>query len=289
MDYSIRDLEKITGIKTHTIRIWEQRYKLVEPKRTQTNIRYYSDEDLKYLINVALLNKTGYKISKIAKMDKSQLHETIHDVAHNESSEEYYINELIKCTIDMDEIQAEEIINTCIRNEGFQETIEKILFPFLERLGFLWHTSSINVAQEHMMSNIIRRKIIVATDRIIDNVNHRMKSVILFMPEWEGHELGLLFCNYRLRKKGHKVYYLGANMPTKDLVQMTKDVRVDSILGFITLNVSDRKMTHFLNQFNSIPNTQKYISCHKDNKLLRIADEVEHDISFVNTIILSFV
>jgi len=282
MTYTIRDLEKITGIKTHTIRIWEQRYNLVEPKRTETNIRYYSDKDLKYLINVSLLNKTGHKISKIAVMNQSEIYEKVQSLALNGSSEEYYISELIKATLDMDELQAEKIISACINKMEFEETVESILFPFLKRLGFLWHTSSINVAQEHMLVNIIRRKIIVATDELISLVTPSLKPIVLFLPEWESHELGLLYCNYNLRKRGHKVYYLGSNMPVSELEQMAKQVNISYLIGFVTVNSSERKMTQFLNSYNSIEGIKKFISCRKDDKIKTLALDME--ISFVENL-----
>lgn len=281
MNYSIRDIEKITGIKTHTIRIWEQRYELIKPQRTVTNIRYYSDEDLKYLINVALLNKTGHKISKIAKMPMSEVYNSIHSVAINESSEQYYINELIKATIDMNEDQAEDIISSCIRRIGFPDTIEKILFPFLSRIGFLWHTSSVNVAQEHMMSNIIRRKILVATDGLVRNINNSLKTIVLFSPEWENHELGLLYCNYNLRRLGYKIIYLGVNMPIKDIDATIELTKPDCLLGFLTMQASDRKMSQFLDHYSDIQGVKKFISCHKENKAIGLAAKKSLDITIV--------
>jgi DNA-binding transcriptional MerR regulator len=163
--YSIRDLEKLSGIKAHTIRIWEQRYGIIEPQRTKTNIRYYQDEDLKFLLNIALLNKNGIKISKIAKMTKGEVAEKV--AAISEINFEYgtQLDALTISMIEMDEFKFDRIVSTNIQQLGFERTMLEIIYPFLDKLSLLWLTGSINPVQENFMSYLIRQKIIVAIDK----------------------------------------------------------------------------------------------------------------------------
>ena len=163
--YSIKDLEKLSGIKAHTIRVWEQRYGLLEPKRTKTNIRYYQDEDLRFLLNVALLNKNGLKISKIAELEKEEVAEKV--AAISEINFEYgtQLDALTLSMIEMDEYKFDRIINTNIDQLGFERTMLEIIYPFLDKLSVLWLTGSINPVQESFITYLIRQKIIAAIDR----------------------------------------------------------------------------------------------------------------------------
>ena len=164
--YSIKDLEKLTGIKAHTIRIWEQRYQIVMPKRTRTNIRYYDDNDLKYLLNVALLNKNGTKISKIAKMGEQEIAVKVAELSEVSFENTTQLDALTISMIEMDEYKFDKIISTNIDQLGFEKTMIEIINPFLEKLSVLWLTGSINPAQEHFISCLIRQKIIVAIDKV---------------------------------------------------------------------------------------------------------------------------
>jgi len=162
--YSIKDLEHLTGIKAHTIRIWEQRYDILSPKRTDTNIRYYDSTDLKHMLNIALLNNNGYKISKIAKMSQEEVFEAVLQTIDKNNNYSDQINALTVAMIDLNEAQFEKIMSTNILQIGFEDTMLNIIYPFLTKIGFLWQIDSINPAQEHFMTNLIRQKLIVAID-----------------------------------------------------------------------------------------------------------------------------
>ncbi len=215
--YSIKDLEKISGIKAHTIRIWERRYNLVEPKRTSTNIRYYSDEDLKRILNISILNQNGFKISKIAGLDDDQLRDRVLDLSLNARNNNVQVETMMVSMLDMDENKFLNALSASIIKHGFEESVEQILFPFLERIGVLWQTGTINPAQEHFISNLVRQKMIVAIDNEMQRKEPGGLRIIFFLPEGELHELGLLFYNLIARKEGISVTYLGVSVPLEDL------------------------------------------------------------------------
>jgi DNA-binding transcriptional MerR regulator len=214
--FTIKDLENLSGIKAHTIRIWEQRYQFLNPSRTDTNIRYYTNEELITLLNIALLNKYGYKISHIDKMKPIEMKERILSLTQSEAQLERIVNELIECMVDLRIEDFESVLDFQITNKGIEKTITQIIFPFLERIGILWVTSRVNPAQEHLVTNIIRQKLIVGIEKTSPALQAN-STALLFLPEGEHHELGILFMYYLLKARGVKVLYLGANVPIKDV------------------------------------------------------------------------
>ena len=215
--FTIKDLENLSGIKAHTIRIWEQRYQFLNPSRTDTNIRFYSNEELITLLNIALLNKYGYKISHIDKMKPIEMKERILSLTQSEAQLERIVNELIECMVDLRIEDFESVLDFQITSKGIEKTITQIIFPFLERIGILWVTSRVNPAQEHLVTNIIRQKLIVGIEKTSPALQAN-STALLFLPEGEHHELGILFMYYLLKARGVKVLYLGANVPIKDVL-----------------------------------------------------------------------
>ncbi|MEM6299093.1 MAG: MerR family transcriptional regulator [Bacteroidota bacterium] len=235
MRYSIKDLENLTGIKAHTIRMWEQRYEIVSPKRTDTNIRYYDPEDLKRMLNIALLNQNGYKISKIAKMDTAELHDKVREAIHKASGDyQSQIKALTVAMIELDEEQFEKVMATNILQIGFENTMINIIYPFLMRVGTLWTTDAINPSQEHFITNLIRQKIIVAIDGQINRTEEDSPKYMLYLPSGELHEISLLFSYYVLKSRGNRVIYLGQSLPLDDLEEAYKIHSPDFILTLIT-------------------------------------------------------
>lgn len=245
-NYSIRDLEELSGIKAHTIRIWEKRYKLIEPERTSTNIRYYCDEDLKKLLNVSMLNRHGWKISHLAEFSNEQLAEKVIQLTKESSDVETQIENLIVSMLDLDEIKFEKILNNSILKNGFEETLVKVIYPFFDRIGLLWQIGTINAAQEHFISNLMRQKLITAIDGQLPAAREDAKTFMLFLHESELHELGLLFYNYLLRKSGHKVIYLGQAVPFNDLVQIAQIRNIDVLLTIFTTGISEKDVDRYL-------------------------------------------
>jgi len=214
--FTIKDLENLSGIKAHTIRIWEQRYQFLKPNRTGTNIRYYSNDELKKVMNIALLNKFGFKISHIDKMSEVEVREKILSLTQLQAQQERIVYELIECMVDLDVDKLEDILDNYIQARGIERTITQIIFPFMEKIGVLWVTNHINPAQEHLVSNIIRQKLIVGIESVSTSLKIN-KTILLFLPEGEYHELGMLFMYYLLKSRGVSTIYLGANVPLHDV------------------------------------------------------------------------
>ncbi|MBK6381457.1 MAG: MerR family transcriptional regulator [Chitinophagaceae bacterium] len=231
--FTIKDLENLSGIKAHTIRIWEQRYSFLKPDRTDTNIRVYSNDELKKLLNVALLNKFGFKISHIDKMDEGELWDKILSLNQQDALQERIVNILIQCMIDLDMEAFEDELDNFITAKGIEKTISQIIFPFLEKIGILWLTNHINPGQEHLVTNIIRQKLIVGIENVRSTVKIE-KSVLLFLPETEYHELSLLFMNYMLKNKGVSTIYLGSSIPLRDVEYLVKLKKPDYIYTHLT-------------------------------------------------------
>lgn len=214
--YSIKDLENLSGIKAHTIRIWEKRYGIVQPGRTDTNIRYYTNEDLRRLLNISMLTQHGYKISAISQMREEEIAQKIAGLSIGHHPD-IYGESLLLSLIDLDEQLFNKTFLEILIGEGFENTIIKFIFPFFHRIGIMWQIGTITPAQEHFMSNLIRNKIIVATERISRAPDPVLGSVLLFLPENELHEISLLFYNYVLRARGYKTIYLGQSVPHQSL------------------------------------------------------------------------
>lgn len=252
--YSIKDLEQVSGIKAHTIRIWEQRYGFLQPSRTQTNIRSYSPEELKTILNVSLLNKYGFKISHIDKMSPLQMEEKILSLNQLDAVKERVVNTLIKEMVSLNMVSFEKQLDIYIAQKGIDKTVIEIVFPFLERVGILWMTNHVNPAQEHLATNLLRQKLILGIEKL-PSVLDRKKNVVLFMPEGEYHEIGLLFEYFLLKQQGLYVHYLGTNVPTKDLLYLVNTFHPEQIFCHITSPLKGFKLDRFLKELSQAPHT----------------------------------
>ena len=260
-NFSIKDLEHLSGIKAHTIRIWEQRYELIQPKRTDTNIRYYDDDDLKLILNVALLKDNGFKISKIAKMSAGEIQREVMTITEKKLKYPEQIHALTIAMVDIDEERFEKIISTNILKIGFEKTMLNIIYPFLSKIGILWQTGSINPGQEHFISNLIRQKLIVAIDSQYVSRNGAGKKFLLYLPEGELHELSLLFANYLIRARQHQTIYLGQSLPLIDLEHIYHHHHPDYILTIITSAPGSSYVQEYVTDIGTkFPNAQLLVS-----------------------------
>ena len=244
--YSIRDLEQLSGIKAHTIRIWEQRYNIIQPKRTDTNIRLYDDQDLKLVLNISLLKDHGYKISDIAKFSLDEISQEVITISDKKLNYPDQIHALTISMIDLDEDRFEKIISTNFLQNGFESTMLNIIYPFLTRIGTLWLAGSIGPAQEHFMSNLIRQKVIVAIDGQVLKYHPNSKKFLLFLPEGELHEISLLFTTYIIRAHNHRVIYLGQTLPFNELVFAYDVHKPDYIFASITSVPSNEEVQGYV-------------------------------------------
>jgi DNA-binding transcriptional MerR regulator len=240
--YSIKDLERLSGIKAHTIRVWEQRYGVLKPQRTETNIRRYDDVELKLLLNLSQLIRHGGKISKLSRLSGDQLSKELEVVSDGAiSPDDFYsihIDKLIIAMVDFCERKFEKVISVTTIKFGFDATMRYVILPFLRKVGLMWQTGEINVAQEHFVSNLIRRKMIVAIDGLLIPENDT--RYILYLPEGEFHELGLLFAKYYFKSRGIQVLYLGQSVPLRDLKEAIKIYDPKGIFTFITTPSSSK-------------------------------------------------
>jgi len=258
--FTIKDLENLSGIKAHTIRIWEQRYNFLKPQRTNTNIRYYSNDELKTLLNIALLNKYGFKISHIGRMQPAEINDRILVLGDTKAIQERIVNELVKDMVDLDMEKFETVLHDYIQAKGIERTVIQIIFPFLEKIGILWQTGHINPAQEHLVSNIIRQKLIVGIEATNSPVSLD-KTFLLFLPEGEHHELGLLFMYYMLKSRGAKTIYLGSNVPFADVVHVVHAKKPDFAFLHLTGTAASFNLDKFLKQLQQkIPGVTTLIS-----------------------------
>lgn len=259
-NYSIRDLEQLSGIKAHTLRIWEQRYGIIAPQRTDTNIRVYDDENLRLVLNIGLLKDHGYKISEIAKLSSGELSNLVMQISDQQLSYPDQIQTLTLATIDMDGERFEKIINANIAQFGFENTMTHIIYPFLNRIGALWVTGSIGPAQEHFITNLIRQKMIVAIDALKQKIDGQAKfgkTYLLFLPEGEYHEISLLFANYVIVSRFQNVIYLGQNLPFAELEFVYERYKPDCLFTVLTSSLANHEVQPYVDRLaKTFPETQ---------------------------------
>ncbi|MCG8305957.1 MAG: MerR family transcriptional regulator [Cytophagales bacterium] len=259
--YSIKDIEQLSGIKAHTLRIWEQRYNFIKPKRTDTNIRYYDDEDLKFVLNVSLLKDHGHKISKICSMPEQDIKLEINKLMDKKLGFPEQIQSLTLAMLDLDEERFEKTLSTNILQIGFERTMLGLIYPFFQRIGLLWQTGAITPAQEHFISNLVRQKIIVAIDGQMVSSSNFNEVYLLYLPENELHEMSLLFSAFIIKSRNNKVIYIGQNVPHNDLVDIYKDHNPDYLLTVMTTHPPTREAQSYIYKLSdSFKNSKVLIS-----------------------------
>lgn len=249
--YSIKDLENFTQIKAHTLRIWEQRYNLLSPERTDTNIRYYSDKDLKKILNINLLYNNGLKISKIAKLNESEIFRLANEILLTPQDDEaskvdFFINKIM----DFDEKAIVESLELLCDNKGLDLVFSEILIPVLKKIGELWQVDTINTCHEHFFSQIIRDYMIQNTPKA-ESLTESKGRVLLFLREGEFHELALVFYNYMLRAKGYQTIYLGQSLPTDDVERSIRKIKPDYIFTSLIAKLEEQELTGLMNMLTN--------------------------------------
>ncbi len=241
--------------------MWEKRYKAVKPERTATNIRFYKDCDLVKLLNISTLNRHGIKISNILKMPPEAINEKILEISNISHDNDNYINNLVVAMIDMNEDGFERILSNTLLKIGFEKTVTNVLYPFLEKIGILWLIGTINPAQEHFIVNLIRQKLIVAIDGLEKIQIEKAKTFLLFLPENEFHELGLLFYTYIIKKSGHQVVYLGQSVPINDVIEVNNIRKTDYLLTYFVSALAPEDIPPYLAKVsNALPDKTMFIT-----------------------------
>jgi len=273
--FSIKDLENISGIKAHTIRIWEKRYKLLSPKRTDTNIRFYNLKNLQKLLNVTLLYNNGIKISKISNLSEDEIKTQCRSIISEKAIKNLFINDLKLAMLNFDHTLFETSYQKLSEVLDFKEIYVSYFIPFLNEIGLLWHTDTINPAHEHFITALIKQKILVNIEKIqgVSPTKHDNRF-ILFLPENEIHELGLTFVNYEIIKRGYPTIYLGQSIPISCLDSFLSYTDKITFITYFTVEPSTDKIPEYLNEFHnkiiSKCNSELWVLGRKINELENI-------------------
>ena len=252
LDFTIKDLENISGIKAHTIRIWEKRYNLLEPKRSETNIRFYSNEDLQKLLNIVLLNNNDIKISKISKMSDEELILQTRALAFETSLNDESINALKLSMFQFDKRLFNNVYEKLLEEKTFQEIFQEVFIPFLNDVGLLWQTDTLKPAHEHFISNLIVQKILINTEKLQFDISESSKTYVLFLPENEIHEIGLLYLNYELVLRGAHTIYLGQSLPLNNLDYFLESDNEICFITSLTIKPYDDKIEDYFKEIDAM-------------------------------------
>lgn len=259
--FSISDIENLTGIKAHTIRVWEQRYNFIAPKRTATNIRYYDDFDLCLFLNISTLIENGYKISKIAQLNADDICELVKTLKQDHFNVNVQVQTLSNAMLKMDETEFDEIVDKCISDLGVQQTIETIIFPFMRKVGFMWQVNAINIAHEHFATHKIEQRLIAESANLKHKKVDKKLKYLLFLPPNETHQVGLLYTQYLLKSQGHQTLYLGQNLPFDSLQQAATYFEPDFALTALTIaNPNFDTLTLINKLLESLGNTKLLVA-----------------------------
>jgi DNA-binding transcriptional MerR regulator len=284
-DFTIKDLENISGIKAHTIRIWEKRYNLLEPKRTDTNIRYYSHQNLRKLLNVVLLSKNNYKISKIAKMSEEEILIQSREVSFAMAINDDAINAFKLSMFQFDKVLFNNTYHKLLSKMNFKEIFKDVFIPFLQHIGLLWQTDTLLPSHEHFISNLIAQKIHVSTENLEHEIKESKKIYVLFLPENEIHELGLLYLNYELVLRGNQTIYLGQNLPLNNLEYFFKHDKELCFITSLTIQPYDDKLHEYFEEIETILHKTKheFIAIGRKTSLIKNI-EYKFNVSFFDSV-----
>ncbi len=261
VEFSIKDLENLSGVKAHTIRIWEQRYQLLEPNRSDSNIRSYSIVQLQKLLNISLLNNNGFKVSKIAELTESEIVKATNQLNESKDTElNKYVNKFILSMVGYDLVLFEKTYNNCIREFSFTEVFTDIFIPLLEKVGLLWQTSSINPTHEHFISNLIRQKLYSHIEKLQINDWSDDTLYVLFLPLNEIHDIGLLYLQYELLARQKRTIFLGSSIEIEHLnaIQKLDNSRVVYI-SYLTTKPDEKGKKLFIEQLNTLVNDNDFV------------------------------
>lgn len=251
-NFSIKNLEHLSGIKAHTIRIWEKRYNLFEPERTDTNIRLYNIENLQKLLNVTLLYNNGYKISKIALLSPQEINENVHKLTINKNADDWSIGLFKLAMINFDQRLFTKTFNDLLEQFSFSEVFKNVFVSLMNELGVLWQTNSISPSHEHFITSLVKQKIHAMCEDLQQKSTRRTdRRFVLFLPDNEIHELGLLYLQYEVLNNGFQCVFLGQSVPIESLSNLVDIGEPITFISYFTIEPSQDKIKAYLNTFNS--------------------------------------
>jgi DNA-binding transcriptional MerR regulator len=256
--FSIKDLENLSGIKAHTIRIWEKRYNILEPMRTETNIRLYDLENLQKLLNITLLHNHGYKISKISRLPKEKIPVLVHEIVTEKSAKNHAISSFKMAMMNFDQTLFFKTYNELLSEKSFREIFYDVFIPLIQEIGFLWQTDTISPAHEHFISYLIKQKILIHTEELqIKEPIHKDKIFILYLPMNEIHELGLMYLNYEILLNGYKTVYLGESVPIDNIKDVAKYFDNITFICYMTVEPTPEEVNKYVKEIAEQFDTKK--------------------------------
>lgn len=249
--FSIKDLENISGIKAHTIRIWEKRYEILAPLRSDTNIRYYDIYNLQKLLNITLLHDYGYKISRISKLKEDQIPEIVREIITEKSAKSHAISAFKMAMMNFDQVLFIQTYDDLLLEKTFRDVFFDVFVPLMTEIGLLWQSNTISAAHEHFLSYLFKQKILLNTEKLQHNPPTKLDQVfVLYLPENEIHELGLMYLNYELVSSGYKTIYLGQSVPVDNLKDVVKYFDKITFVGYVTVQPDKDNIDKYLDGFN---------------------------------------
>jgi len=250
--FSIKDQENLSGIKAHTIRIWEKRYNVLEPMRSDTNIRSYDIKNLQKLLNIVLLHNFGYKISKIATLDQAQINKLSSDIISEKSAKNHAISSFKMAMMNFDQSLFFNTYNQLLNEKTFQEVFYTVFIPLMNELGFLWQTETISPSHEHFITYLIKQKLLINTEKVqILEPTKNDTVFVLFLPLNEIHELGLMYLNYEILLNGYQTIYLGESIPTDSLIDLKNSFEKITFLSYCTVEPDQENINEYLTDMHA--------------------------------------
>jgi methanogenic corrinoid protein MtbC1 len=250
--FSIKDLENLSGIKAHTIRIWEKRYNVLEPARTDTNIRLYDLESLQKLLNITLLHNHGYKISKISKYPPEKIPLLVREIISEKSVKSHAISAFKMAMMNFDQTQFFNTYNSLLAEKSYREVFYEVIIPLMTEIGLLWQSDTISPAHEHFISYLIKQKLLINTEKVqILEPTRKDKVFVLYLPMNEIHELGLMYLNYEILLHGYKTIYLGESVPTQSLIDLNKYFDTIVFVSYMTVQPDKNTINDYVKEIQN--------------------------------------
>ena len=250
--FSIKDLENLSGIKAHTIRIWEKRYDVLEPMRSDTNIRSYDIKNLQKLLNIVLLHNYGYKISKISKLSQPEINKLVNDIISEKSAKNHAISTFKMAMMNFDQALFFNTYNKLLSEKSFREVFYTVFIPLMQEIGFLWQTQTISPAHEHFISYLIKQKLLINTEKVQILEPTKTDNVfVLFLPLNEVHELGLMYLNYEILLKGYQTIYLGESIPTESLLDLKNYYEKITFVSYLTVEPNQDEIDNYISDIQT--------------------------------------
>lgn len=259
--YTIKEIEKLSGVKAHTLRVWEKRYGIVQPNRTDTNIRFYTDDHLKKILNISFLNRNNLKISKIAQLSDEELKRKVSELSDVDIAFEDQLDALVLSILELDRFNFNKILDQHIELLGFEQTMKEMIYPLMDKLSIMWMAGSLKSVQESFVTTCVKAKIIIANEKLAFSKEEPKAIVMIYLPENENHELSLLYLDFLLKNRNYKVINLGTNISLDEAIDGLKLSDAPYVFTIVNDSFSGGGLKEYIDELTSrAPDTTLLIS-----------------------------